>query len=262
MREKHGFTPKYPDVQAPTATMNIHRHSRRHYKRNSGSTPAGMNNLHIGGPVGRQTPGGSPPTTAAASTTSVLDGKTAAATALGQTLLLEVPRPRPHTRGRDKPSRPKSRRSDRRWHRRYRRRRNLLWLPPPQHRRRQPPAHQHRTSERRPPQSALAGPHSHSRRKNENRTVPEHEYRPRGIRRVVRPPGATGHSRPDGGRNAATWPSSSSSPSPAWLEDASSAELEDVFLPRMSEEEAGRRPTRRQAPTCPALLPSKDDEDP
>jgi hypothetical protein len=25
MREKHGFTPKYPDVQAPTATMNIHR---------------------------------------------------------------------------------------------------------------------------------------------------------------------------------------------------------------------------------------------
>jgi hypothetical protein len=49
---------------------------------------------------------------------------------------------------------------------------------------------------------------------------------------------------------------------PAWLEDASSAELEDVFLPRMPEEEAGRRPTRRQAPTCPALLSSKDDEDP
>jgi hypothetical protein len=49
---------------------------------------------------------------------------------------------------------------------------------------------------------------------------------------------------------------------PAWLEDASSAELEDAFLPRMPEEEAGRRPTRRQAPTWPALLPSKDDEDP
>jgi hypothetical protein len=29
--------------------MNRHRHSRCHYKRNSGSTPAGMNNLHIGG---------------------------------------------------------------------------------------------------------------------------------------------------------------------------------------------------------------------
>jgi hypothetical protein len=44
MRKKHDFTPKYTDVQAPTAAMNIHRHSRCHYKRNSGSTPAGTNN--------------------------------------------------------------------------------------------------------------------------------------------------------------------------------------------------------------------------
>jgi hypothetical protein len=44
MRKKHGFTPKYTDVQASTAAMNIHRHSRCHYKRNSGSTPAGTNN--------------------------------------------------------------------------------------------------------------------------------------------------------------------------------------------------------------------------
>jgi hypothetical protein len=44
MRKKHGFTPKYIDVQAPTATMNRHQHSRCHYKRNSGSTPAGTNN--------------------------------------------------------------------------------------------------------------------------------------------------------------------------------------------------------------------------
>jgi hypothetical protein len=44
MRKKHGFTPKYINVQAPTATMNRHRHSRCHYKRNSGSTPAGTNN--------------------------------------------------------------------------------------------------------------------------------------------------------------------------------------------------------------------------
>jgi hypothetical protein len=68
--------------------------------------------------------------------------------------------------------------------------------------------------------------------------------------------------RPGGGRTAAPWPGSSSSPSPAWLEDASSVELEDAFLLRMPEEEAGRRPTRRQAPTRPALLPSTDDEDP
>jgi hypothetical protein len=41
--------------------MNRHQHSRCDYKRNSGSTPAGMNNLHIGGPAGRQTLVGSPP---------------------------------------------------------------------------------------------------------------------------------------------------------------------------------------------------------
>jgi hypothetical protein len=44
MRKKHSFTPKYIDVRAPTATMNRHRHSRCHYKRDSGSTPAGTNN--------------------------------------------------------------------------------------------------------------------------------------------------------------------------------------------------------------------------
>jgi hypothetical protein len=67
---------------------------------------------------------------------------------------------------------------------------------------------------------------------------------------------------PSGGRTAAPWPGSSSLPSPAWLEDASSADLEDAFLPRMPEEEAGRWPTWRQAPTRPVLLPSPDDEDP
>jgi hypothetical protein len=56
MRKKHGFTPKYIDVQASTATMNRHQHSRCHYKRNSGSAPAGTNNPHIGGPAGRQNP--------------------------------------------------------------------------------------------------------------------------------------------------------------------------------------------------------------
>jgi hypothetical protein len=38
------YTQKYLHVQAPTATMNRHRHSRCHYKRNSGSTPVGTNN--------------------------------------------------------------------------------------------------------------------------------------------------------------------------------------------------------------------------
>jgi hypothetical protein len=57
---------KYIHVQAPTATMNRHRHSRCHCKRNSGSVPAGINNLHTGEPAGRQAPGDSPATSAAA----------------------------------------------------------------------------------------------------------------------------------------------------------------------------------------------------
>jgi hypothetical protein len=44
IRKNTVLHPKYLDVQAPTATMNIHRHSRCHYKWNSGSTPAGTNN--------------------------------------------------------------------------------------------------------------------------------------------------------------------------------------------------------------------------
>jgi hypothetical protein len=98
IRGKHGFTPKYTDVQAPTAAMNIHRHSRCHYKRNSGSTPAGTNNPHIGGPAGRQTPGGSPATSAAAAMTP------------GRTLLLEGSRSCPLAGDENQPLKPKSRR--------------------------------------------------------------------------------------------------------------------------------------------------------
>jgi hypothetical protein len=136
--------------------------------------------------------------TNSAATTSISDAKTAAATTSGRTLPLEGPRSRPLTGDENQPLKPKSRRSDRRWRRRSRWRRNLLWLPPPQHRRQRPPAHQHRTSERRPPQSAPAGPHSRSHHENENGAVPEHEYRPRGVRHVVQPTtqGGPGRSRP------------------------------------------------------------------
>jgi hypothetical protein len=110
MRKKHGFTPKYPDVQASTATTNKHPYSGCHYKRNFGSTPAGMNCLHTRGSAGQQTPGGSPATTAPAATMpSASGGYTASAMTLGQALLWKGPRPRPHTRGKDKPSKPKSR---------------------------------------------------------------------------------------------------------------------------------------------------------
>jgi hypothetical protein len=78
--------------------MNIHQHSRCHYKRNSGSTLAGTNNPHIGGPAGRQTPGGSPATFAAA------------AMAPGRTLPLEGSRSCPLTGDENQPLKPKSRR--------------------------------------------------------------------------------------------------------------------------------------------------------
>jgi hypothetical protein len=103
MRKKHSFTPKYIDVQASTAAMNRHRHSRCHYKRNSGSTPAGMNNLHIGEPAGRQTPGDSPATSAAA------------ATVPGRTLPLEGSRSRPLTGDGNHILKPKNLRSVRGW---------------------------------------------------------------------------------------------------------------------------------------------------
>jgi hypothetical protein len=77
--------------------MNIHLHSRCHYKRNSGSTLAGMNNLHIGEPAGRQTPGDSPATSAAA------------AMVPGRTLPLEGSRSRPHSRDENQTLKPKSR---------------------------------------------------------------------------------------------------------------------------------------------------------
>jgi hypothetical protein len=60
---------------------------------------------------GDETPGGSPPPALAAATmTSAPGGQTAAAMASGRTLLQQGPRPRPHSRGEDKLSKPKNRR--------------------------------------------------------------------------------------------------------------------------------------------------------
>jgi hypothetical protein len=50
---------------------------------------------------------------------------------------------------------------------------------------------------------------------------------------------------------------SSSSPSPARLEGAFSSELEDGFHHQKLEEEAGRQPTRRQAPAQPRPPPQQ-----
>jgi hypothetical protein len=178
-----------------------HPYSGYHYKRDSGSTPTGMNHLHTRGPAGKQTPGGSPATTApTATTTSASSGETAAAMTSEQTLLWKVPRPRPHTRGEDKPSKPKSRGSDRRWRRWSRRRRNLLWLPPPRHRRQRPLARPRHADKWRTPRPAPADPHSSPRGRagtslcaeascwSEDKTIQEHERRPSGVRRLGRSP--------------------------------------------------------------------------
>jgi hypothetical protein len=85
--------------------MNRHRHSRCHYKRNSGSVPAGMNNPPptLEGPRGDKALGRPPsPAPAAATTTSAPGGRTAAAMASGRTPLQQCPRPRLRSRGEDK----------------------------------------------------------------------------------------------------------------------------------------------------------------
>jgi hypothetical protein len=78
--------------------MNRHRHSRCHYNWNSGSAPAGMNNLHTGEPAGQQAPGDSPASSAAA------------AMVPGRTLQLEGSRSRPHSRDVNQTLKPKSQR--------------------------------------------------------------------------------------------------------------------------------------------------------
>jgi hypothetical protein len=253
MRKKHGFTPNYIDVQAPTATMNKHRHSRCHYKRNSGSTPTGTNNPPNRRACGTTTSGrlasdlcssnDGPRTDAAAGRLSfasprggrepdikakepevgprvaltVLSAEklSPAATTSAPTVTSTCP-PTPHQRA---PAAPK--RTDRSSLPSSSRKRE--WDRP---RTRVPPSRRTTCWDTPPP-----------------------------------PPGAAGHRRLDKGRNVAPWLGSNSSPSPAWLEGASSAELEDGFHPQTLEE-VGRRPTRRQAPPRLALRPSKDDEDP
>jgi hypothetical protein len=168
MGKKHGFTPKYTDVQAPTAAMNIRQHSRCHYKRDSGSVPAGMNNLHTRRPAGRRTPSGTPPPTpAAATTTSAPGGQTAAAMTSGQTLLRQGPRPRLHSRGEDKLSKPKSRRPGARMA-------AVVSSATRTSPATCPPADPHTS----PPGRASTGPHAKALCRSKGRIAQKHERRP------------------------------------------------------------------------------------
>jgi hypothetical protein len=66
MRKKHGSMPKLHTCSGlDSHDEQEHWHSKCHYRRNSGSVPAGMNNLRTGEPAGRRTPGDPPATSAA-----------------------------------------------------------------------------------------------------------------------------------------------------------------------------------------------------
>jgi hypothetical protein len=191
MRKKHGITPKIPRCSGPAATMNRHQHSRCHYRWNSGSTPAGMNNLHIGGPAGRQAPGGSPPTTAAATTTSSPGGQTAAAMTLGQTLPQQGPRPRPHSRGEDKLSKPKCRRPGAQMAPTISsatRTSPAATTSAPTTAATCPPADPHSS----PPKRASTGLRKEASCRSKGKTAQEHERRPSSARRLGWSPGARG----------------------------------------------------------------------
>jgi hypothetical protein len=97
MSKKHGSVTKLHTCSGlDSHNEQKHWHSRCHYKRNSGSVPAGMNNLHTREPAGRRVPGDSPATSAAA------------AMAPGRTRPPEGSRSRSRSRDANQPSKPKS----------------------------------------------------------------------------------------------------------------------------------------------------------
>jgi hypothetical protein len=93
-----------------------HRHSKCHYKRNSGSASAGTNNptRRGGGSLRsyRRPTGGSPSPAPAATTTTPAPGGRTAAMASGRTLLQPCPRLRRRSRGEDKYKEPEARSAD------------------------------------------------------------------------------------------------------------------------------------------------------
>jgi hypothetical protein len=155
MEKKHGFTPKYTNVQALTATMNIRQHSRCHYKRDSGFVPA--------------------------TTTSAPGGQTAAAMTSGQTLLRQGPRPCLHSRGEDKLSKPKSRRPGAQMA-------AAISSATRTSSATYPPADPHSS----PPGQASTNPRAKASCRSKGRTAQGHERRPSSARRLGRSPGVRG----------------------------------------------------------------------
>jgi hypothetical protein len=139
---------------------------------------------------GDETPGGSPnPAPAAATTTSAPGGQTAAAMTSGRTLLQRAPHPRPHSRGEDKLSKPKSLRPEAR----------VVAVIPSATRTSSaattsgpateaicPPADPHSD----PPGRTSTDLRAEASYRSKGRTVQEHEHRPSSARRLGRSSGA------------------------------------------------------------------------
>jgi hypothetical protein len=110
--DKHGSKPKIHTSSGPnshnerTPALKVPLQTELRFRPRGYEQPPTLE-----GPRGDNAPGGSPsPAPAAATTTSAPGGQTAAVMASGQTPLQQCPRPRPHSRGEDKLSKPKSRR--------------------------------------------------------------------------------------------------------------------------------------------------------
>jgi hypothetical protein len=136
--------------------------------------------------VGRRNPGGSPtPAPAAATTTSAPGGQTAAAMASGRTLLQRAPHPRPHSRGEDKLSKPKSRRPGARMVAvipSATRTSSAATTSAPTTEAIYPPADPHSD----PPGRASTDLRVEVSYRSKGRTAQEHERRPRSVRRLGR----------------------------------------------------------------------------
>ena len=164
--------------------MNRHRHSRCHYKQNSGSTPAGTNNPPRWRACGATKP-------LVARRRPLRSGQTAAAMTSGWTLLRRAPRPRPHSRGEDKLSKPKSRRPGARMVAvipSATRTSSAATTSPPMTEAICPPADPHSD----PPRRASTDLRAEASYRSKGRTAQEHERRPSSARRLGRSSGARG----------------------------------------------------------------------
>jgi hypothetical protein len=219
-----------------------------------------MNNLHIGGPAGRQAPGGSPPTTTAATTTSAPGGQTATMMTSGQTLLRQGSRWCPLAEDENQILRVGG--PERRWRRRYRRRRKpspaattsapttASTCPPTPHQR--APATPKRTG-----RSSL--PSSPQKREWDR---PRTRVPPSRRTSCCETPWCGWPPSPGQRTECCTLAGQQQFAFPGMAGGRLLHRAAGWFPPQMPEEEAGRQPTRRQAPAQLAPRPNKDDEDP